>query len=291
MLGYIVAASLIISAVSLIGIFTLSMKTGLLNRLLLVLVAIAAGTMIGNVFFHLLPESIEMLPARTAFIMVLISFVIFFFIEKVLRWHHCHRHDCEKHTVGYMNLIGDAVHNFTDGLIIAASFIVSIPLGVATTIAIAFHEIPQEIGDFGVLLHSGFSRKKALFMNFLVALGSLAGAVSGYFLIQNIAIVEAYLIPFAAGGFLYIAASDLLPELREEENFQKIALHAFAFVIGISFMYLLEVNGHAHRVHNEDEVDGHLQEKLHDDEQEYEEESLDRLHRTDPHIIDSSHAE
>ena len=240
MLGIIVLATFIISLISFVGVFALSFSKESLNKILLLLVALAAGTLIGNVFFHLLPESVELLPPDTAFLVVLLSFIFFFFIEKVLHWHHCHKADHSHHkTFGYMNMLGDLVHNFTDGLVIAASFMASIPLGITTSIAIAFHEIPQEIGDFGVLVYSGFSRKKALLMNFVVALGAVAGAVIGYFLISRVPSIEAYLIPIAAGGFLYIGASDLLPEIRHETKASKVVWSFVFFVLGVMLMYFL----------------------------------------------------
>lgn len=240
MLGIIVLATFIISLISFVGVFALSFSKERLNKILLLLVALAAGTLIGNVFFHLLPESVELLPPDIAFLVVLLSFVLFFFIEKALHWHHCHQVDHSHHkTFGYMNLIGDVVHNFTDGLVIAAAFIASPVLGVTTSIAVALHEIPQEIGDFGVLVYSGFSRVRALFLNFVVALGALVGAVVGYFLLVHIPSFEAYLIPIAAGGFLYIGASDLLPEIRQENKASKVVWSFIAFVLGIVLMFVL----------------------------------------------------
>jgi len=142
-----------------------------------------------------------------------------------------------------MNLIGDAVHNFIDGLIIAATFITSIPLGIATTLTIAFHEIPQEIGDFGVLLYSGFDRKKALLSNFLVACIAIAGGIVGYYLSMYIDHFVSYLLPFAAGGFIYIAASDLMPEIRKEQSLKKTIASFGFFLIGIGILILVKMFG------------------------------------------------
>lgn len=285
MLGYIVVASVLISIVSFVGVVVLATSQKLLNKILLLLVALSAGTLLGNVFFHLLPEAIEALPPSDAFLMVLVSFVLFFFVERVLHWHHCHKTDHSHHkTFGTMNLIGDAVHNFTDGLVIAATFVASIPLGIATSISIALHEIPQEIGDFGVLIHSGYSRSRALFLNFLVALGALAGALVGYFLVTSVPIIEAYLIPIAAGGFLYIGATDLLPELNSGRSTKKIIYSFLAFVVGVAIMYFLFTNSsHTHEdaehshLHEEEQSDAdsqHLDEhevEFHADEHETEE--------------------
>ena len=192
----------------------------------------------GGAFLHLLPEAIESNTGPDAFIIVLVGFIIFFIIEKVLHWRHCHKGGCEVHTFTYMNLIGDSIHNFIDGLIMAASFTISIPLGVTTTIAISSHEIPQEIGDFGVLIYGGFSKKKALTLNFLVALTAVLGGITGYLisnLIENIAI---FILPFAAGGFIYISATDLIPEIKKEMNMKKYMATLLVFIIGILIMWI-----------------------------------------------------
>ena len=160
-------------------------------------------------------------------------------LEKVLHWHHCHDTEHEHHVVGELNLIGDAVHNFLDGLILAAAFTVDIQLGIVTAIAIAFHEVPQEIGDFGVLLHSGWKVNKALIANFLVALTIVLGGVVGYFLAEQAEVISYYLMPIAAGGFIYIAASDLLPQIRQEKKLLSSLAHMTIFIFGVAIMYFL----------------------------------------------------
>ena len=175
---------------------------------------------------------------------VLFSFVLFFLIEKLLHWRHCHKKNCQVHTFGYMNLFGDAVHNFIDGLVIASTFIIDVKLGIITSFVIALHEIPQEIGDFGVLLYSEFSRKKALLANFLVALTAVFGGIFGYFLSFQIENITSYLLPFAAGGFIYIAASDLMPEIRKEASLKKSMLSFGVFLLGIVIMYVVKFIGH-----------------------------------------------
>ena len=179
---YIIIAAFLISSGALIGIFSLAAKKEFLEKILLFLVSISAGTLMGGAFLNLIPEAAEKLEIANLFYIVLFSFIIFFFIEKIFHWRHCHLGECEVHTFGYMNLIGDGIHNFIDGLIIAATFLIDIKLGAATTLAIAFHEIPQEIGDFGVLLYAGFKKGKALLLNFLVALMVVMGGIIGYFL-------------------------------------------------------------------------------------------------------------
>jgi len=167
-LAYILISTIMITFIAFIGIFTLSINENILKKIVLVLVSLSAGALMGGAFLHLIPESIEVASGSNIFIIVLIGFIIFFIIEKILHWRHCHDGKCDVHTFHYMNLIGDSIHNFIDGLIIAAGFMVSIPLGFTTTIAIVAHEIPQEIGDFGVLIYGGFEKKKALILNFLV---------------------------------------------------------------------------------------------------------------------------
>jgi len=200
------------------------------------LVSLSAGTMMGAVFLHLLPESHLHLAADQLYPTILISFLLFFLIEKTLHWQHCHKHDCEIHSFGYMNLIGDALHNFIDGLVIAGAYAADIKVGIITTLAVMLHELPQEIGDFGVLIHAGFSRKKALLFNLFSALTAVLGALVGLGLLNQASNLEGYLLPIAAGGFLYIAASDLLPEIRKESNGAKLLSSISMFTLGIILM-------------------------------------------------------
>ncbi len=235
-----VLATFVVSLISLVGIFFLALKEKALNSILLILIGFSAGALIGAAFLHLLPEALTGLKSGTICLYVLIGFTVFFIIEKFLKWRHCHKGKCDIHTFTYMNLVGDAVHNFTDGLIIVASFFVNISFGIVTTIAIIAHEVPQEIGDFGVLIYGGFTKRKALFFNFLSALFAIAGAVVGYFLATQIEQIVPFLLPFAAGGFIYIAASDLVPELHKELEMKK-SLGSFAFfILGILFMWLIK---------------------------------------------------
>ena len=167
---------MVVSAGSLIGVITLVMKEKTLHKILILLVSLSAGALIGGAFLHLLPEAQELYQDGNLFLFVLLSFIFFFILEKLLHWRHCHKGVCKVHTFGLMNLIGDSIHNFIDGLVIAASFLTSFHLGVVTTLAVALHEIPQEIGDFGVLVYGGLSKKKALFYNFLSALMHLGNS-------------------------------------------------------------------------------------------------------------------
>ena len=239
---YIVLSTFAISLIAFIGIFTLAMKDQLLNKILLFLVSLSAGALMGGAFIHLLPEAVEKAEGTNmnVYVFVLVGFILFFIIEKVLHWRHCHKGKCDVHTFHYMNLIGDSVHNFIDGLIIAASFISSTSLGITTFIAIAAHEIPQEIGDFGVLIYGGFKKKKALVLNFIVALTVVAGGIVGYFISKSIEQAVPFLLPFAAGGFIYIAATDLVPEIKKEINIKKSMVTMFVFLCGILIMWVVK---------------------------------------------------
>lgn len=243
-LFYILISVLIISFISFVGIFTILLKKKNLHKITTILISFAAGGLLGGAFFHLLPESVE--KGGNPFLMVIIGIVLFFVIEIFLHWHHCQTHGGENEClrkkktkpVGILNLVGDAVHNFTDGIIIGASFLADIHLGIITTLAVAFHEIPQELGDFGILIHSGFSVKKAIFFNFLSALTAIIGGLAVYFFATLFNGIIIYLIPFAAGGFIYIAMTDLLAEIKEEHETKKVILQLFVFLFGLSLMFL-----------------------------------------------------
>jgi zinc and cadmium transporter len=237
-----VGATILVSLISFIGLIGLGLKTKMLDNIIFLLIGLSAGTLIGDAFLHLIPEAVEANSSELVFLYIIIGFSLFFLIERVLFWHHCHEHGrCDVHvTAKYMNLIGDGVHNFIDGLVIAGSFGAGIPVGITTTIAVVTHEIPQEIGDFGVLVYGGFSRMKALLMNFLSGLTAVAGAVVGVFLVARVADVNNFLLPFTAGGFIYIGASDLIPELHKEPKVRKSIMAFVFFLIGILFMYLLK---------------------------------------------------
>jgi len=239
----ILAATFLITLCVWVAAFLLAFKKEVLSKITMFLVALSAGTLIGGAFLHLLPEASEMIEGENLFSIVMIAFVAFFLVEKILHWRHCHKENCEVHTFGHMNLIGDSIHNFIDGLIIAGVFMADARLGFVTTFAVALHEIPQEVGDFGVLLHAGFKKKIALVLNYLVATTVVLGGIVGYFISFYSGDVIKYLLPFAAGGFIYIASSDLMPELRKESNLRRsVILFAF-FLLGIFIMYLAKFIG------------------------------------------------
>jgi len=235
----ILLSTLIVSLVAFIGILTLHIKEKLLEKILIYLVALAAGALLGGAFFHLIPEALDSLPVTDVFLYIIIGFVLFFLVEKVLHWRHCHEGKCEIHSFAYINLIGDSIHNLIDGLIIAAAFTANSSLGITTTIAMIFHEVPQELGDFGVLVYSGFSKMKAVLLNFITAVTAIIGGLLGYFLSSYIETSIPFLISFAAGGFIYISSSDLIPEIRKELRFKKYLGTFATFLIGILMMYLL----------------------------------------------------
>jgi len=239
-LGAILLATFIVSLISLIGIFFIGMKENTLEKVIKYLVSCAVGGLLGGAFFHLLPESLES-GNSSLFMYVLSGIIIFFLIEKLLHWRHCHKGRCDAHTFTYLNLIGDGIHNFIDGMIIAASFVTDMRLGVITTLAVAAHEIPQEIGDFGILVYGGFSKTKALLFNLLSALTAMAGAVIAYFSFNQILWLKEFLIPFTAGGFLYIALVDLIPELHKEAGKDNIALQFITMIGGLVLMWLLNI--------------------------------------------------
>lgn len=239
----IMLSVILVSLISFVGIFAIAIKAKKLNKILLYLISFSAGALLGDTFIHLLPETVE----KAGFGLeisgyVLFGIVTFFVLEKVIQWQHCHGHFVEEkhvHPFAYMNIVGDGIHNFIDGLVIAVSYIISVPVGLATTTAVALHEIPQEIGDFGVLLHGGFSKRRALLVNFLSALTAVLGAITAVYLNGVIENIELFLVPVAAGGFIYIAGSDLIPELHKETSIKKSIVQLFAFIIGILIMALL----------------------------------------------------
>lgn len=238
MLLSIIFATIFVSLLSLLGIFSLFFKKRDLSKILLSLVALSAGALMADAFFELLPEAHAKIAGKTLYFFVMAAFVFFFLVEKFLFWRHCHDAECAVHPFGYMNLAGDAVHNFIDGLIIAAAFMADFRVGIATTLAVTLHEIPKEIGNFGILLHAGFDRRTALFFNFLTALTAILGGIIGYLISVRSETFIAYLLPFAAGGFIYIAASDLMPELRKETNLKKSMISFGIFLAGILLVAL-----------------------------------------------------
>ncbi|MDP2940763.1 MAG: ZIP family metal transporter [Candidatus Omnitrophota bacterium] len=234
----ILASTFFVSLISLIGVFTLAIKEKLLQKILFALVGFSAGALIGGAFLHILPESLANPKNTNTFYYVILGIVLFFLMERYFHWRHCHDDACSVHAFTYLSLAGDGFHNFLDGMVIAAGYLVSFKLGVVTTIAIILHEIPQELGDFGVLVYGGFSKRRALLFNFITALTAMLGAVIGYFLSGFAAGFSGFILPLTAGGFIYVATSDLIPQIHKETNFRRSNLAFFMFLLGIAFMAL-----------------------------------------------------
>jgi len=232
---FILLATVVNSFIGLIGVLTLWLKDKYLNKILIILVAFSAGALLSGAFFHMLAESLEGMEVMVVFIYLMTGFIAFFLIERVRHWRHCHEGKCEVHPYTHLVLIGDGIHNFIDGVVIAASFMVSIAFGWVTTLIIILHEIPQELGDFGVLVYGGFEKVRALGFNFLAQITCIIGGFVGFFLFYTPETIG-FLLPFAAGGFIYIASSDLIPELHKEENLKKSMLSFVFFLIGIFFL-------------------------------------------------------
>lgn len=244
LLLYVFGSVFIVSLVSLIGLASFAIKQKRLESILLYLVSFSVGALFGDVFIHLLPDAFKNSTTAYIGVYVLCGILFSFVMEKFIHWRHCHVPASKQHPHNFaiMNLIGDAMHNFIDGLIIAGSYFVSIPVGIATTTAVLFHEIPHETGNFAVLLYGGFSKLRALSFNFFTALTALLGAVAGI-LLSSSTNSFTFLIPFAAGNLIYIAGSDLVPELHkvscEDFRLGESALQFFSIALGIGVMLLL----------------------------------------------------
>ena len=245
-----ILAVVIVSLLSMMGVFAISLKKQTLDRILLILLSFSAGSILATSYFDLLPEALEFLGEgqySTTALYVILGFLGFFFLERFIYWYHGHVHGYEskvdeKMTVKkfvYLNLIGDGIHNFIDGMIIMAAFLINAAVGLATTVAVVFHEVPQEIGDFGILVYGGFTRNRALFLNFLSALTGLAGVFSLIFFTAFVENFIGYLMALATGGFIYIAASELIPEMQKEENITKSIIQFTLFILGIVLIWSL----------------------------------------------------
>ena len=213
----ILCATSVVSMTALVGVLLLGINERVLRRSSFVLVAFASGGLVGAAFFHLLPEAMK-LGGEGTFAMGAIGVLSFFAMEKWLCWRHCHDDTCEVHGFTYMTLIGDGIHNCLDGVVIAAAFLSSSHLGVITTAVVIFHEVPQELGDFGVLVHGGLSTSRALRLNLIAGLTTIAGGLVGYLLSEHSARVQPHLLAFTAGGFVYTALADLVPELHKRRR-------------------------------------------------------------------------
>ncbi|VVB98271.1 Zinc transporter ZupT [uncultured archaeon] len=235
---WIIAATVLDSLVGLVGIFSLWMKEDAIRKLSIYLMAFSAGALLGGAFFHLLPEAL----AKTAVINVaeyiVLGFIVFQLMETYLHWHLCK--ECDVHPYSYMMTIGDGLHNIVDGLVIAASFLVSVPFGILTTVMIIVHEVPQEMGIFGTIVHGGQKPRTAILYSFIAQTTCILGGIGGYFLSQSSNAFAGFLIPFAAGGFLYIVATDLVPEMHKSEGWERMKTFA-VYIVGLAMMVALKL--------------------------------------------------
>lgn len=250
---YTLLSVVAVGSVSLVGVMTLAIREKFLRQIIFSLVAMATGALFGNVLFQLLPEIFEQIDPIFAGLMVLLGIILFFSLEKFFHWRH--RHHLDGHSernvnlepeikpLGYLSLFADGLHNFLDGVIIAIGYLAALPIGLATTVAIIFHEIPQEIGDFAILLHSGFSKKRALLINLLSASVAVTGAVLALLIGGRLTAFNNIFLPLAAGGFLYIAGSDLVPELHKITEVKRSIVQLVAFITGAALMLLLALWG------------------------------------------------
>lgn len=240
---YSLLSVLLVSLVSLAGVFTLSLKEHFLKKYIYIFISLAVGALLGDAFLHLIPEALEEFsnPALTS-ALVIAGILAFFALEKFFHWHH-HGEDIDKphniHPMGKLILVSDGVHNIIDGIIIGASFFVSVPVGIATTLAVVLHEIPQEIGDFAVLLHAGYSRKKALWLNFMSALTAVVGVLVAFVVGGGSDYFNLWMLAIVAGGFIYIAVADLIPEIRKTKELGYSIAQILMVVIGVLMMLAL----------------------------------------------------
>lgn len=240
---YSLLAVLLVSSISLIGILTIPIKEKRIKDFLLYFISFSVGALLGDVFIHLLPEVIEEhggFPVEVSFY-ILGSIVATFLVEKLIHWkHHSSNHKDHHHPpITAVTMFGDTLHNFIDGLALGASFLISVPVGIATTVAIILHEIPQEIGNYGVLLHGGYTKKRALYVNFLSALSAVAGTIIALLVGVQVENAVVFLSAFAVGNFIYIAASDMIPELHKEVSPSKSFWQLMTMILGIMAMYAL----------------------------------------------------
>jgi len=260
-------AIFLIGCLSLVGIFMISFREKTLDNILFILVAFATGTILATALFDLIPESLHhleelggVLSEYWVFGFILLGYVAFFIVERFIYWFHGHAHQKENEYVCYdtitegldrtekgpkirnfalLNLIGDGLHNFLDGVIIIVAFLTGIGNGIVITLAVLFHELPQEVGDFGILLYGGFSKRRALFFNFLSAMVALLGGLFALFLSGILETFNLFFLAFSGGGFLYLASTELMPEILKQKNFKKSVIQALIFIAGILLIIIL----------------------------------------------------
>lgn len=233
---------LVVSVASIVGVLTISLREDVIKKYVYILIGLAIGSLLGDAFIHIIPEAIENSKNELfTSIFIISGIVIFFILEKFLHWHHHGEDEGDSHVapVGSLILFSDGVHNLIDGFIIGMSFLSSVHLGIATTIAVIFHEIPQEIGDFAVLLHSGYKKWKAIWLNFLSASCAFLGLFIAFILGQGGDVSIGWALSLTAGGFIYIAVADLIPELHKTRKVKQSLLQVISVILGVSIMVLL----------------------------------------------------
>lgn len=244
-----IISTIAVSLVSITGIFFLTMKSDLLRKFIFILVSLAVGALLGNVFFHLIPESFETIQdEKLIALLILAGILVFFIMEKFLHWHHGHdigHLDDHPKSYGYISLFADGLHNFTDGILIAAGWMAGPEIGLATTLSVVIHEIPQEISDFGILIHAGFKAGRALWLNFISALTAVLGTFITLAIGTRVESVSQLVLPLAAGGFIYLAGTDLLPELNKDHSRRNSLIQLIMIVAGLALMYFT-TGGHTH---------------------------------------------
>lgn len=237
--AYIVLFGFAMSLIALVGSVTLVLNQSVVDKILLPLVAFAAGSLIGGALFHMIPASIhEMGNNISVYMWLAAGFVVFLALEQFLHWHHSHETEpASKEPLTYLILVADGLHNLIGGFFVGASFLIDIRLGITAWLAAAAHEVPQELGDFAVLVHGGWSKRGALLYNFLSALAFPVGGVLVFAASKTFDVD--FLVPFAAGNFLYIGAADLIPEIKKGRNFSHNVVHFAAFVAGLVILLVL----------------------------------------------------
>jgi zinc and cadmium transporter len=238
-LTWIVLGGVLMSVIALVGSLTLLLKQSTLERMILPLVAFAAGSLLGGAFFHMLPAATQGMPdVVLVYSWTVAGFSVFFALEQLLHWHHCHRASSScRQPLTYLILIGDGLHNFLGGLGVGGVFLLDARLGIAAWLAAAAHEVPQELGDFGVLIHGGWSRRKALLFNLLSGVTFLIGGITAW--VASTTLDISFLVPFAAGNFIYIGASDLVPEVNKHRSAGTNVLLFASFVGGLGLLWAI----------------------------------------------------
>ena len=249
---YPIVSVIIVSLISVVFAIPFLIKKRISKKVLLFLLSLSVGVLLATVFVNFLPEAVSHNYTLGLALNLFLGFLLMFVLEKLVHYHHSKRAENEDFGHGHayslapVNLIGDGIHNFIDGLVIAGSYAVSTTLGIAATISIIFHEVPQEIADFGVLLYSGLSKKKALIFNFLSATTAILGTVFGLLLAGSLQGFNEFIIPFAAGNFIYIAASNLVPQLHRECSILDTLIHVAAMILGVAIIVVITIFGPGH---------------------------------------------